>query len=433
MEAGVGASTTFLAVDDLTTGIQDVQGGLTGVLGSLKAVLQLVPLAVLAVWSGTRLVAVAALVLLPFMVGLSHAKRWVKRLHADARDEGANLLEATDEAIRHGELWASYGASEHAHGRVSRASHALTRRVASAVAFAAGLSGATEALGALALLLVVLGFHTQAGDGARLLTFAVAFFMAYKPLRELAEARIAWAKAAVAAERLGLREVSLSRDATEQAPSADVPPEVLSLDGVRLVRGRVGALDLRVEPGTIVVIRGATGIGKTTLLRTLLGFSRVRSGEIRHGATPLHPTHLAWVPQDAPIVRGTLGENVAFGGDGDVRAAMDAIGALDLYERLGDAQLGVGGRALSGGEQKQVAIARALATSRPILLLDEPTAGLDERAQAAVLAAVAKLRGKRTIILVTHRPEPMVIADAVVDLIATGADPRARAEDLGAP
>jgi ABC-type transport system involved in cytochrome bd biosynthesis fused ATPase/permease subunit len=50
-----------------------------------------------------------------------------------------------------------------------------------------------------------------------------------------------------------------------------------------------------------------------------------------------------------------------------------------------------------------------------------------------VLAAVAKLRGKRTIILVTHRPEPMVIADAVVDLIATGADPRARAEDLGAP
>ena len=93
---------------------------------------------------------------------------------------------------------------------------------------------------------------------------------------------------------------------------------------------------------------------------------------------------------------------------------METIGAGALFEKLGDAQLGVGGRALSGGEQKQMAIARALATKKPVLLLDEPTSGLDDRAQAAVLAAIERLRGKRTVILVTHRRSRCAIADQVI-------------------
>jgi ABC-type transport system involved in cytochrome bd biosynthesis fused ATPase/permease subunit len=105
---------------------------------------------------------------------------------------------------------------------------------------------------------------------------------------------------------------------------------------------------------------------------------------------------------------------VGLGGAADAIAVMSAIGAGSLAERLGDAQLGVGGRALSGGEQKQVAIARALATSQPVLLLDEPTSGLDDHAQALVLSAIEKLRGQRTVLVVTHRPEPLAIADQVL-------------------
>ena len=109
---------------------------------------------------------------------------------------------------------------------------------------------------------------------------------------------------------------------------------------------------------------------------------------------------------------------------------METIGAGELFERLGDAQLGVGGRAVSGGEAKQIAIARALATHQPVLLLDEPTAGLDANAQAAVLAAVERLRGKRTVVIVTHRPEPLAIADAVIELSAPTTE---RAADRVAP
>jgi ABC-type multidrug transport system fused ATPase/permease subunit len=430
-----GASATFAAVDDLTTGVREAQAGFAATLGAARAVLQLVPLVALAMWSSTRLLAVAALVLLPFAWLLSRAKKRVKAAQARTLDGSATLLEAADEAIRHAELWASYGASERVRDRVARAGEALSRRAARAAAAVAGLSGVTEALGALALLLAVAGSRAGvlgggagagAGDGARLLGFAVAFFMAYKPVRELAEARIAWARASVARERIV--GVLGAAPETTPPPAAAARAGVLELRGVRLARGKVGAIDACVEAGAIVVLRGDTGIGKTTLLRTLLGFARPKAGEIRFAGERLDggARPFAWVPQDAPIVRGTLADNVALGlpgralgadgGAGEVRAAMETIGAEALFERLGTAQLGVGGRAVSGGEAKQIAIARALATNKPVLLLDEPTAGLDARAQAAVLAAIERLRGKRTVVLVTHRPEPLAIADAVIRL-----------------
>jgi ABC-type multidrug transport system fused ATPase/permease subunit len=422
-----GASATFTAVDDLTTGVREAQSGFGAVLGAFKAVLQIVPLAILAAWSGTRMAGVAVLVLVPFAILLGRAKKRVKTAQARALDGSAALLEAADEAIRHAELWQSYGAGARVEGRVQRAGEAVTRRAARAAAVTAALSGATEALGALALLLAVIAFGS-ATDGGRLLTFAVAFFMAYKPVRELAEARIAWTRASAAMERLTTSESDIE-DAEPSSSETEVASDTVELRGVELARGKLGAIDERVEAGTIVCVCGPTGIGKTTLLRTLLGFLRPREGEMIFSGKPF-----AWVPQDAPIVRGTLAENVALGANSDatdVKAAMEAIGALALYERLGEAQLGVGGRALSGGEQKQVAIARALATNKPILLLDEPTSGLDDQAQALVLAAIEKLRGKRTVIIVTHRPEPRAIADRVITLAPKPI--RERDADLRAP
>jgi ABC-type multidrug transport system fused ATPase/permease subunit len=402
-----GASATFTAVDDLTTGVREAQAGFAAVLGAFKAVLQIVPLAFLAAWSGTRMAGVAVLVLVPFAIALGRAKKRVKLAQTRALDGSASLLEAADEAIRHAELWHSYGAGQRVADRVRRAGEAVTRRAARAAAVTSALSGATEALGALALLLAVVAFGNVT-DGGRLLTFAVAFFMAYKPVRELAEARIAWTRASAAMERITQSETETESE-SETETETESGSESVELRGVRLARGKLGAIDERIEAGTIVCVCGPTGIGKTTLLRTLLGFAKPKEGEVLFSGKPF-----AWVPQDAPIVRGTLAENVALGGDADVKAAMRAIGAGDLFERLGDAQLGVGGRALSGGEQKQVAIARALATKKPILLLDEPTSGLDDTAQALVLSAIEKLRGTRTVIIVTHRPEPRAIADRVI-------------------
>ena len=426
-----GASATFTAVDDLTTGVREAQTGFAAVLGAFKAVLQIVPLAILAAWSGTRMAGVALLVLVPFAIVLGRAKKRVKVAQSRALDGSAALLEAADEAIRHAELWQSYGAEKRVEDRVRRAGEAVTRHAARAAAVTSALSGATEALGALALLLAVLAFG-GATDGGRLLTFAVAFFMAYKPVRELAEARVAWTRATAAMERITSAETEAE---TQTETKSETASETVELRGVRLARGKLGAIDERIAAGSIVCVCGPTGIGKTTLLRTLLGFLRPREGRdpcFRGGRSRgSRRTRRSCAGRSRRTSRSEARRTS--------RAAMEAIGARELYERLGDAQLGVGGRALSGGEQKQVAIARALATNKPILLLDEPTSGLDDAAQALVLAAIEKLRGKRTVIIVTHRPEPRAIADRVITLSpaqsdgATSTPTGERDADLRAP
>jgi ABC-type transport system involved in cytochrome bd biosynthesis fused ATPase/permease subunit len=117
----------------------------------------------------------------------------------------------------------------------------------------------------------------------------------------------------------------------------------------------------------------------------------------------------AWVPQDAPILADTLEANVGLGGV--TPTALDP----DFARSIGDAIL-MTERKLSGGERQLVALARALATDLPVLLLDEPTSALDAEAEARVLAKLDALRGKRTVVLVTHRTAPLAIADIVVKL-----------------
>jgi ABC-type transport system involved in cytochrome bd biosynthesis fused ATPase/permease subunit len=105
-------------------------------------------------------------------------------------------------------------------------------------------------------------------------------------------------------------------------------------------------------------------------------------------------------------------------------AAILAELGIDLD--TGDAKLATE-RPVSGGERQWIALARAIATDLPVLLLDEPTSALDAEAQGRALAAIARLRGKRTVILVTHRREPLAIADVVVPLAGrdeADADPR---------
>jgi ABC-type transport system involved in cytochrome bd biosynthesis fused ATPase/permease subunit len=125
----------------------------------------------------------------------------------------------------------------------------------------------------------------------------------------------------------------------------------------------------------------------------------------------------AWVPQDAPVLADTLDANITLApGSTDPALALEAIGAATLAERVQGSVLGPAGRPLSGGERQWVSLARAVATRLPVLLLDEPTSGLDPAAQARVLQAIARLKGRRTVILVTHREEPLAIADAVLRL-----------------
>jgi thiol reductant ABC exporter CydD subunit len=199
-------------------------------------------------------------------------------------------------------------------------------------------------------------------------------------------------------------------------------------------------ISLRLRPGEIVAISGPSGAGKSTLLLAILGLVPVDRGEIAVVGTDEHAvpigeiepglwrSRIAWVAQAPYLVAGTVADNVRLAAPGasdvDVADALRAVGLDGLDPAL---VLGERGAGLSSGERRRVAVARALARKAAILLVDEPTAGLDEETERIVLAAIEReaRQGGAMVLLVAHRPAAVAIADREVRVAsrAVAADP----------
>ncbi len=132
---------------------------------------------------------------------------------------------------------------------------------------------------------------------------------------------------------------------------------------------------------------------------------------------------VAWVPQQPVLLRGSIAANLRLGApeatDERMRAAAAAAGADAFVSSLPDGYatvVGDGGRPLSPGERRRLALTRALLRDAPLMILDEPTADLDPESVAVVGAAVRRLAEGRTVLLIAHRPEVVEHADRIVRL-----------------
>ncbi|HVM58412.1 MAG TPA: thiol reductant ABC exporter subunit CydD [Gaiellaceae bacterium] len=199
-------------------------------------------------------------------------------------------------------------------------------------------------------------------------------------------------------------------------PSRDAPV----LDGV----------ELELRDGETVALVGESGGGKSTIAALLLRLCEPALGRVTVDGVDLAGcdaaswrAQVAWAPQDPTLFRGTVADNVRLGDpdapDERVReaarlAGADAfVGALPLGY---DTAVGEGGRRLSAGERQRLGLARAFLRDAPLLVLDEPTANLDPASAELVADAVERLRGTRTILVISHRAELAVRADRVVEL-----------------
>ena len=189
-------------------------------------------------------------------------------------------------------------------------------------------------------------------------------------------------------------------------------------------------LDLQLLPGETVALVGPSGSGKSTVASLLLRFAEPSSGRVTVGGIDLAECRaelwrrlIAWVPQRPTLFRGSVLENIRLGDEGaSDRAVRDAAmlaGADRFIQSLPsgyETLVGDGGRALSAGERRRIALARAFVRDAPFVILDEPTADLDRVSADVVAEAVERLRAGRTVLLIAHRPELVEHADRVVVL-----------------
>jgi ATP-binding cassette, subfamily C, bacterial CydD len=288
-----------------------------------------------------------------------------------------------------------------------------------------------ELLASLSVALVAVGVGLRLVDGRLGLETALVVLIlapeAYLPLRQVGAQFHASADGVAAGEevfRVLETPVPARGDRTDVPDLRQTPLRLRDVT-VRYPDRAGSALEgfnLDLFPGEVVALAGPSGAGKSTVLAALLGFVEPATGSVLIGETAadeFEPTAwrrgFAWVPQRPGLRTGSIADNVRLGrpgaSDAEVRRALTTAGAaeLDLATPVGER-----GQLLSGGQRRRVALARALVTDAPVLLLDEPTAGLDAEAEAAV---VAGLRASgRTVLLVAHRPTLIAAADRVIEL-----------------
>ncbi len=187
-------------------------------------------------------------------------------------------------------------------------------------------------------------------------------------------------------------------------------------------------VDLVIKPGEVIALVGPSGAGKSTILSLLYRFYDVDVGRVLYegvdvrelSLTELRRT-LAMVQQEPVLWAGSIRDNIAYGRDGatdeDIeRAARDA-NAHDFITGFPEGyatMIGERGSKLSGGQKQRIALARALVANPRVLILDEATSNLDAESEAAVQAALARVRRERTTIIVAHRLSTVRDADRII-------------------
>ena len=275
---------------------------------------------------------------------------------------------------------------------------------------------------AVAVVAVTVGFRVVAGD----LDLQTALFVlilapeAYLPVRQVgvhyhdaADGMAAAESAFAVIEGAAPAEAGVVR-VTDAGAGLLVQVADLTHTYPGAARPAVEGVSFDVAPGEFVVLTGPSGGGKTTVLNALAGFVEPRAGRL---AVP-SLARMAFVGQQPGMVSGTIADNVRLGDAGASDATVaDALARAGASELAADRGVGDDGEGLSAGERRRVAVARALLrldAGADLLLLDEPTAGLDADAEAALLDSL-RASGKAAIV-VTHRPRVIARADQIVTI-----------------
>jgi ATP-binding cassette subfamily B protein len=282
-----------------------------------------------------------------------------------------------------------------------------------------------------------------------LLVFIVYLGKMYKPMQDLSKMTDAFSKASVGYERI--REILETEREVADLPGARTAPALrgrIEFDrvdfhyepGTPVLRD----VSLRIEPGQTAALVGPTGAGKTTIVSLIprfydpvSGVVRIDGQDVRRFTQKSLRQQISFVLQETLLFHGPIWNNIAYGKPGASRAeihrAAELANASEFIDRLPqgyDTLVGERGVTLSGGQRQRIAIARAVIRNSPILILDEPSTGLDAASEKLVFEALDRLMEGKTSIVIAHRLSTIQRADVIFVLEGGAIRERGSREDL---
>jgi ATP-binding cassette subfamily B protein len=265
-----------------------------------------------------------------------------------------------------------------------------------------------------------------------LIVFLLYLGKMYKPMRDLSKMTDTASKAMVGYERI--QEVLDIESIVHDMPGARAAPKFSGQIEFSKVsfsyapdKPILKDVSFKIEAGQVAGIVGPSGAGKTSIVSLIPRFYDPVSGEVRIEGVDIRKyllrslrDQISFVLQDTLLFRTTIWENIAYGKPGaspnEIKRAAELANASEFIDAMPDGydtMVGERGVTLSGGQRQRIAIARAVIRDTPILILDEPTAGLDAGSEQAVMEALDKLMKGRTSVVIAHRLGTIRHADVI--------------------
>ncbi len=416
--------------------IQDfINSALLGILVNVMTLLGMIGVMFYLNWRFTLIALSVAPVL---FVVVHYYTRRIKRASRAVRKKESELLSLVEEVLTSIRVVKAFAREDYEQKRFESESLENVEAGLQARGVKARLAPVVEVIVAIGTCLVlwygarlVLAAELSIGT---LIVFLLYLGKMYKPMRDLSKMTDTVSKATVGYERI--QQVLEIESRVQDEPGARPAPKLTGqIEFVRVSFNYGGDrekqvlkdINLKIEAGQVAALVGPSGTGKTTLISLIprfydpvTGYVGMNGVDIRRYRLKSLRDQISFVLQDTLLFHATIWENIAYGKPGatpkEIRRAVELANALEFIEEMPDAydtMVGERGVTLSGGQRQRIAIARAVIRDTPILILDEPTVGLDAASEQSVIEALSKLMKGRTSVVIAHRLETIRHADVI--------------------
>jgi subfamily B ATP-binding cassette protein MsbA len=432
-----GETRTGDLITRVTNDIDALQDFITsGLLGMIVSILTLVGMVGVMLYINWRFTLVALSVAPVLFLVVYFYTRRIKKASRAVRKQESELLSGLAEVLTSIHVVQAFAREDYQQRRFESESRHSMEAGLQARSMKAKLSPMVD-------IIVAVGTCFVLGYGARLamageispgdlILFLLYLGKTYKPMRDLSKMTNTFSKAAVAYERI--QEVLDIDSRIRDLPDArEAPPfkGEIEFDHVSFSYAAdapvLKDVSFRIVPGQVAAIVGPSGTGKTTIVSLIprffdpqTGLVKIDGGDVRDYTLKSLRDQISFVLQDTQLFRGTIWENIAYGKpDAPPEDTIRAAELANAHEFIVNMPQGYGtmvgerGATLSGGQRRRIAIARAIVRNTPILILDEPTAGLDAAAEQAVIEALDRLMEGRTSVVIAHHLSTIRHADVI--------------------